>query len=454
MTRRFPRSILLVAGFLPAVAAAQVPVGDSAWVAGDFVTAKQAYERSLEEDSTAVRALHRLGLLLAWDGHTDSASVLYHKALRYEPNNVAVLTSSGQLASWTGDLPLALRFYHRALARDSTYVPAWVGLAEVRRWEGRTTESYQAINRALALAPEDRAAREGRAALRAITRPELTAQVGFSHDSDDNDLWWQTAGLAMLLRPGLRGFASIGAAEASDPVRNGTRLSAEAGATLGTGNVSLTGAVGVRSLNADGFDSRTAATYRASLYYRAIPAAGLGIGYAHYTLDEAALLLGSDIDVDEINVDGDAQLTDRLTLGVGAGKAWFSDDNERWSAAAALTQRVTRRVSLGLFGRAMGYDQLGTGYFAPDRFLLGELRGSYTYTTRRFEGRLSGGFGAQQIGEDGDAQSEWHAEARLARRWGAINELALSGGVSNSAAASTTGAFRYYTAALTLRLGL
>jgi hypothetical protein len=120
----------------------------------------------------------------------------------------------------------------------------------------------------------------------------------------------------------------------------------------------------------------------------------------------------------------------------------------------SLTQRVARRFTVGLFGRALGYDARGTGYFAPDRFLVGEVRGSYTYGLRRWEARLSGGLGAQQIGQGGRAQSEWHAEARVARRWSVINEVALSGGFSNSAESSTTGAFRYYTAALSLRLGL
>lgn len=455
MTRiRASLYILLVAVIWPAILVAQVPVGDSAWVAGDFTTAKRAYEQALVEDSTSVRALIRLGMLRAWDGKTDSAQALYGKALRYEPDNVGALTARGQLAAWSGDYLTAVQHYLKALHRDSTYTPAWVALAEVRRWQGRPADANAAIEHAIALAPEDRSAIEGRASIRAMTRPELTAQLGWSHDSDENTLWWQSVGISSLLRRGLTGFASAGAAEASDPIRDGTRLSAEAGVILGAGNVSLTGAAGVRSLDADGLDSRTAATWRAGLSYRFAPTAGIGLNYSHYTLDETALLMGSDIDADEVSVDGDIQVTDRLSFGAGAGRTWFNDDNERWSVIAALTERATSRLYLGLYGRAMGYDQPGTGYFAPDRFLLGEVRGSYSLGSRRFEARISGGLGAQQIGEGGDAQTEWHAEARVARRWAVINEVALSGGVSNSAAASTTGAYRYYTAVLTLRLGL
>ncbi len=45
-------------------------------------------------------------------------------------------------------------------------------------------------------------------------------------------------------------------------------------------------------------------------------------------------------------------------------------------------------------------------------------------------------------------------EARLGRRWGDGNRVEGFGGVTNSAVSSTTGAFRYRTAGVLLRLGL
>ncbi len=516
------RQLALATLLLPVSLAAQVPAGETAWVAGDFHTARIAYERALEEDSTSVRALYRLGILAAWDGRTDSALALLGTARRYEPDDpdirlqeatflawasrfpaslarfdslrsafpdrqdialgqaqtlawagrlhqadqayaavleqdpeqVAALTGRGQVAAWSGNNLTAIQYYQKAIRQDSTYVPALIGLAQVRQWQGRPDEATAAINRALALAPKDRTAQEVHAAIRALVRPELNLTLGWSRDSDKNTLWWQTASLAQLVATGIRGFASAGVAEASDPVRNGTRLSAEAGATVNHGSVSLTGALGVRHLASDGADSRSLATWRASASYRFTPGAGAGIGYSHYSFDETALLLGRDLDIDELSVDADVQLSPRLGLGVGAGRGWLSDGNRRSSAVAALTQQVGNHLALGLFGRVLGYADPGAGYFTPDRFAVGEVRGSYTYGARAWAARLSAGVGAQQIGIGADAQSEWHAEARIARRWATINEVALSGGLTNSAVSSTTGAFRYYTMALSLRLGL
>jgi len=52
------------------------------------------------------------------------------------------------------------------------------------------------------------------------------------------------------------------------------------------------------------------------------------------------------------------------------------------------------------------------------------------------------------------ADGEWHSDLRITRRWKVINEVALSAGYSNSAISSASGAFHYYTAALSARLGL
>ncbi|HEU5358559.1 MAG TPA: hypothetical protein VFU45_05550 [Gemmatimonadales bacterium] len=66
---------------------------------------------------------------------------------------------------------------------------------------------------------------------------------------------------------------------------------------------------------------------------------------------------------------------------------------------------------------------------------------------------MSGGIGVQRI-DGGRDRSEWHGELRAAHRWGAANELAVYGGITNSAAAYTTGAFRSGTAGMAVRSGL
>ena len=475
---------LLIAGPL----AAQTPLGDSLWAAGSFPGAKLAYERSLHDNPGNVRALYRLAVLASWDGKVDSALALLRDAREVEPAEPDVRLYQAKMYAWKGDYRASILRFDSLLAeqpdnRDAHFgraqARAWSGryqdadrefrallethpddaetlvaLAQLRQWQGRADEAEHYATLALAVAPNDRAARDTRAQIRALRRPRLDVVLGYGHDSDKNNAWWQNATVSFMAAAGLRAFGSAGVMELSDPVQSGTRLSGEVGATYGAGNLSLTGAVGVRKLSNDFGSDRSLGTWRASMSYRVSPGAGFGIGYARYSFDETAFLVGDRIDVDEVSADADAELTQTLTLGVGAGVGFISDNNRRKSGVVSLTQRLAQRFTVGLYGRVLGYDRKGTGYFSPDRFLTGEVRGSYTYGVQRWEAKLSGGLGAQQVGKNGRAQSEWHAEARVARRWATINEVALSGGFSTSAVSSTTGAFRYYTAGLSMRLGL
>jgi len=68
----------------------------------------------------------------------------------------------------------------------------------------------------------------------------------------------------------------------------------------------------------------------------------------------------------------------------------------------------------------------------------------------RWSAGLSGGAGVQQV-DTAQVQSQWHADARLARRIGAHWQLEAFAGKSTSAAASAVGAYAYSTASLTLR---
>jgi hypothetical protein len=120
----------------------------------------------------------------------------------------------------------------------------------------------------------------------------------------------------------------------------------------------------------------------------------------------------------------------------------------------SLSQDILDNYVVGLYGRVMGYEQAGFGYLAPDMFFLTEGRGAYKRNIGPWNLRLSTGLGIQQAGSDASVQFEYHFEGRVARQWAVINEVALSGGFTNSAVSSTTGAFRYYTAMLTARIGL
>ncbi len=489
-----PRSLrslgmtLVFTSLLVAPVAAQSATADSLWVAGNFPAAQRAYEQKLHDDPGYVRALYRLAVLASWRGGLDSALALLADAREIEPADPDVRLYQAKMFAWKGDYSAAVVRYDSLLAerpdnrdarfgraqawawsgryqkadrelralveRDPKDAEALVALAQLRQWQGRTDEAAHFALMALAVAPEDRSAREVQAQVRALRRPRLEIGLGYSHDSDRNNALWQTVATSMMVGPGLRAFAGAGVMELRDRVQQGTRLTGEVGATYGHGNASVTAALGGRRLSNSFGTDRSLGTWRASASYQLSPGAGIGAGYAHYSFDETAFLVGNRIDIDELSMDADAELTPTLSLGVGAGLGFISDGNRRRSVVVALTQRVAQRFTIGVYGRALGFGQAGVGYFAPNRFLVGEARGSYTYGRPRWEAKLSGGVGAQQVARQGRAQSEWHAEARLARRWATIDELALSGGFSTSAVSSTTGAFRYYTAALSLRLGL
>lgn len=438
---------------LPASAGAQQEVADSAWIAGDFHLARINYERVLAADPASVRANYRLGILASWDGRLDSALVLIRRARRIEPLDPDIRTTEARVLSWAGRIDQSIALYDSVLADHPRHADALAGLGQVYYWQGRYSRAATYASRALAVEPGNRSAQELNRSLRAAVGPQLDVTLGWSNDSDENTSWWQTVTGSRQLSDAVRLFGAVGALEASDPVRDASRILAEAGATYGFGNLHATGALGARRLTPDSGSSRTAGTVRLSGGYR-LGSAGIGAGYAHYPFDETALLIGRNLDVDAFDLEADARLRPGLTLGAGASYASLSDDNSRRSGILTLTQSVHRDFFVGVMARALGYDFKGTGYFSPDWFSVYEVRTGYSRTALPWSGRISGGLGVQQIGSGARVQSEWHLEGRLGRNWGTMNLIELFAGVSNSAESSTTGAFRYRTGGVVIRIGL
>ena len=448
--------LISLAGVLLLVAApakAQQAVADSAWIAGDFALARIQYERVLAQDPLSVRANYRLGILASWDGKLDSALVLIRKARSQDLNDPDIRTTEARVLSWDGKTDQAIALYDSVVADFPRHAEALAGLGQVHLWQGKYSRSKVYTARALAADPESRTAQELDRTLRITARPQLEITLGWSNDSDDNTAWWQTAAASSRLSDQFRAFGSVGALEASDPFRDATRLSTEAGLTYGAGSLFATGAVGVRNLSPDSGSSRTAGTFRLSGGYR-FGSAGVGIGFAHYPFDETALLIERDLDVNALELSADATLAPGLNLGLGAGFASLSDDNSRASGIITLTKTLKRDFFVGVMARALGYDFRGIGYFSPDWFSVYEVRAGYTRSGPVWTGRISGGLGVQQITTDGKLQSEGHLEGRVGRKWGLMNSVEIFAGISNSAESSTTGAFEYRTAGLVVRIGL
>lgn len=488
MRRAFLAAALLLVPGLALPLAAQQREGDEAWNQGRIDAARAAYEQVLAADSTAFRANLRIGVMLSWKGKQDSALRFIERARKSEPRDLearlieakvmawarrhggaiarydSVLAEQPGLVeaelgrararAWRGDLGGAERGYRAVLAAEPRNADALAGLGYVYHWQGREGPAVRKAREALAADSAHQAARELRDAVRAVTRASTEISANWSNDSDRNTNFWQTLGAAAPLAPGVRVLGNVAVLEASDPVRDATRFGGEAGLTWTIGDVQLTGAAGARRLTPDTAPARTAETYRGRVSWRPVPRFGMSVGYARSPFDEIASLMDRELDLESLDAGFNATPARGLAIHGGGGGVWFSDGNHRTIAGLGITQSIRGGFFVGAYGRTLAHERKGLGYFSPDRFRLLEGLAGYNLDSGRWDGRLSGGLGAQQIGRSSAAQTEWHVEARLGRRWGTGNRVEVFGEITNSAVSSTSGAFRYRTAGVALRLGL
>jgi tetratricopeptide (TPR) repeat protein len=401
------------------------------------------------QQSTAESAL-----ALARAGRPDSALVILAQARAADPRNLELQLAQARVLSWTGRSREAIARYDSLLAENPSDPDALVGLGYVYHWQGKERAAARQADAALAADSTNADARDLRRAIRLAGRGSIEVSGNWSNDSDRNTNFWQTLSLSLPVDEGGRLLGSGGLLEASDPVRNATRVGGEGGLSWRVGRFQATGLAGARRLDPETGDPRTVATYRGSLSWRPVDRLGLGVGYARYPFDEIASLFERDLDIESLEGGFDARLSPTLLLTGGGGALWLSDGNRRTEGRAALTQDIGSHFSLGADGRALGYRKPGIGYFSPDRFHLLEATGAIRVESGGWNARLSGGLGGQQIGRGGDTQTEWHVEARVGKGWGEGNRLEGFGGVTNSAVSSTTGAFRYRSAGLLLRVGI
>jgi tetratricopeptide (TPR) repeat protein len=423
-------------------------------LAGRHRLAIAQYDSLLQKQPDSRDAALGRARVLAWSGRLAEAVASYDSIVVRHPSDEEAMLGGAQASAWRGDLQNAERRYRAVIERSPTNTEAVVGLGYVFHWQGRSRAADRQARSALTVDSTYRPARELRQAVRVASRSSVETSTAWSNDSDDNSNWSQTVAAAVPVAEGMRAFGSVNALQAGDPVRDATRLGGEAGVTWVVDRFQLTGAAGARTLDAQAAGTRTAATYRGRATYRPVPTLGLGLGYSRAPFDETALLIERGLDLESLEGSADLALTPWLRASAGGGRTWLSDGNNRSSAVAGLTGTLRRRFSVGAFARTLSYDRRGTGYFSPDRFSLLEAIGGYSLERGKWDGRVSGGLGAQQIGAGGAAQSEWHVETRLGRRWGLGNRVELFGLVTNSAVSSTSGAFRYRSAGLAVTLGL
>src|SRR6266550_4125766 len=265
-------------------------------------------------------------------------------------------------------------------------------------------------------------------------------------------------------RTELRGTLRAGWRHATDPAGDGSSYWGGANliAALGHGAV-LRAGLGARRVQPDVVAARTPFTAEVGLGLRPARYAAVSVGYSRTPFDETAGLMRQDLTVDAVDLSFDISPGPGWSLSGGGGGAWFSDQNNRYSAVGALLGRIMKGLQIGPFARVMGYREPRPGlYFTPVRFSVIEGRAVYQWQRNGWGLRTDGGVGSQQVQAFGTLpaphQTEWHVGVSLSRGWGANNEVALVGSITNSAAAATagvvTGSFRYRTLGLRFRQGL
>ena len=392
--------------------------------------------------------------VLAWDGRFAAADSAYLRVLQSSPNDPTALVGRAQVMDWSGERQQAEALYLRALGSDPNDINALMGLARLRHQQWRVHSARRELHRVLVLDPENSAARVLAREIRAAVQPQLELGTSLSNDSDQNLVWSRTLSTSMVLVDGLRGFVGASSASASDPVRDAGRAGGELGLTHAHGPFQLTAAAGARRLASPGAIERSVASWRTTLGTRVSRNLGAGVGFARHPFDENAFLVGSGLDVEELEGNLESTLAPGLTLSGGTGLTQISDGNESRQWTAALVKQVNPRWSVGALTRSLSYDRRGAGYFSPDRFQVAEARGNFARRRRPWESTTRVGLGLQQVGRGAEAQLVWRFEQALSWRWGGGGQIGLTVGASNSAGSATTGSYSSITSGLLLRFGI
>jgi thioredoxin-like negative regulator of GroEL len=419
-----------------------------------YAAALALYDSVLTQRPDAREAELGKAQTLSWAGRLNESEAVYRTMLGRNSSDHEARLGHAQVSGWQGDLSGAEQLYAAILAQKPNDADALAGLGYIYYWEGRVADARKQARAALAVDSTHKAGRALRRTIREATQPTMESSANWSNDSDHNTSFWQTLSASASPGAGVGVFGSVSALETSDPTVSTTRVGGEAGLSLALGRVQLSGAAGARRLVPEVADPRTAATYRGRVGYRPIPGLGLSVGYSRSPFDEIAALIERNLDLELLEGGIDVRPFAGLSIYAAGSGLWLNDGNSRTGVLGGITQKVHRRFSLGLFGRSLSFERKGVGYFSPDRFSVLEATAGYSLETGFWSGNLGGGLGAQQVGKRGAAQSEWHVEGRLGRRWGVGNRVELFGLVTNSAVSSTNGAFRYRSAGLSLRLGI
>lgn len=389
---------------------------------------------------------------ISWEGKMAEAEQAYRDALALPMKDAYSIRDAkvglAQVTSWRGDLVGAAKKYNELIADDPTDPRALSGLASVRMWQGQPRAAVRLLKKALL---KDSANVEMKASLvtaEAAAAVHTNVEVDWSDDSDGDRNVWSLAAQALPLTDRLTANTTVGVLQASDPVRNANRKLAEFAVAATGDGFRANASVGARTLDPDtpGVPDRAVFTARLGASMQVSSIANVSVSAARLPFDEIASLLARSIDLTSFDANSDLTLWPHGTVGLAVGTLGFSDGNRRMTYTMRASERLPDRPWFGVLARSMGFSETISGYFSPRHFLLYEGQGGWDHDTDKWTMSVGGGLGSQKIDTGKPWQLEYHAEGKFGRRWKSGTSVALTGGVSTSAASSAVGAFHYGTA--------
>lgn len=445
-------------------------VADSAaeaWAAGDHPRARTLYTHRVAADSADVQALHRLGLLHAWEnelgtaipllervvrlapstdarmdlakvlswaGRYDAAEAAYHAILHADPASAEALRGLARVTTWRGNLAAGERLWQRVLDVEPDDADAHIGMSQVTRWRGKSRPALEHARAAARLRPGDRDVLEQLAWAEAAFAPRIAPILTAEYDSDDNRLY--TAGVTASAHPtprlALSAHGQFRRAEFAGPgiaTRETRSAIGSARVEVGSGWSVSAGAGAVDRPVGDVFG-----ILRAGLASPGwLPVSG-SASYARNVLDATADLMGRDVTTDDGSLAVAVQIVPAVRIDAGASMTRFNGQttNDRVLGRLGLDTRVNRWLRLRPRATAFRFDDtVQEGYFAPDEYTLVELgigvdryRGSWGISTELAPG-------AQRIGSAGEFKGALSGRARVGYTIAPGREVGISFSFSN-----------------------
>lgn len=420
------------------------------------------YDSLLREDPDNREARLGLARVLSWDGRLDCAEVVYRGLVDDRPTDVEVLGGLARVLSWRGELGASERVWRRALERDPDDVDALLGLARTLRWEGREAAALEPLRRAREAAPGNADVERERGWVDAGLSPRLEPTAVYEGDSDDNRIYTARLRGAVRIVPRLE----LGIETYGRRARNRTPepdLERESAGGLMELALQLEpgwwiGAGGGVTLTEEGTRQTEIPSWRARVSTPRHEAVSAGLRFRREALDLTARLVDRAVVIEELSLS-------LLVSPPGSGwrirgsaaPARYEADarNERLAGSLALERQLSSSWTLGVSGRAFGFDEdLNDGYFDPDFYGLAELLVRWERYTESWRFVAEAAPGGQQVGSDGEITGAFRLTGRLGHLFAPGRELSLTGAFSSTGLQSfSTGDadYRYGRVSLGLR---